>query len=106
MKIEYQVLAKDIRDQKYLPLLWIPLSNVCPSTLHIFLGLIDDLLKKIEKCAKYIDFLNKESSIYEKIQEVLRKHRIDKKAWFMTLTGRLFLHLIIRFYRQSCSKAY
>jgi hypothetical protein len=71
-------------NQNFLPALAILTENVSPSCLHIFLGVVTDIFKQLEIIAKQIDL-----SIYENIQEILSKYRIEKQAWYMCLTGEL-----------------
>lgn len=79
MAIEHMV---DKRYQKYRPVLKVPVDSAVPSTLHIFLGIVPDFLKKLEELAVEVD-----PEIIERMENVCRRHRINKRNNFQKFNG-------------------
>lgn len=86
MQIEYSI---DRRYQKFRPLMNIPLEMASPSTLHIPLGVGTDFVKQLIRLAKSIDSEQAPNSpsVAHKIEETLKSHRIERRAYFMEFTG-------------------
>ncbi|KAI1690564.1 hypothetical protein Ddc_24861 [Ditylenchus destructor] len=76
-------------DREYLPALSIPISNVVPSTLHIFLGLTVEYFKKLENIAMQISV-----ELYDQMQTILSRNRLERQRWFMCFTGNQVHKLI------------
>ncbi|KAI1695790.1 hypothetical protein Ddc_20965 [Ditylenchus destructor] len=76
-------------NRAYFPALSVSIDDAVPSTLHIFLGIATEYFKNIENLAKKIDV-----NIYDEIQTLLSKYRLDKQAWYMTFTGNQVHKLI------------
>jgi hypothetical protein len=68
--------------QKLSPALSIPVNHVVPSSLHIVLGLVEDIVGAIEICAKSIRM-----ELYLRIQSIFSKYRVERKAWYGKFNG-------------------
>jgi len=81
-------------NQKYLPLIEIPVHDISPSSLHIFLGVVVDVLVCLEKLAQEIGKIENFENIYQ-------KYRIEKKSVpFGTFNGTYYGFLICKNFRQ------
>lgn len=72
--------------QKFMPALKIPIDHIAPSTLHTFLGIGTAIFEAIEKEAKKVDEIHS-CHVFERIQEILLAHHIEKKAYYQVFTG-------------------
>lgn len=93
--------------QQHLPALTIPINEIVPSVLHIMLGLVSNLWQELENMAKSLDKERDQDSnlaemsetevkkvnaisesVFDKLQEVLISHGIDKSAYFNKFNGK------------------
>jgi hypothetical protein len=69
--------------QKFRPMLEIEVSDIVPSSLHTFLGVGTNAIDKLEELATKTD-----PAIYNEIQEIFRRHHVDKQAYFNKYHGK------------------
>jgi len=67
------------RSQAFEPLFNVKVSNVVPSTLHIFLGVVPDTIHQLKVDGSVID--------PKLIDDVFAQHGFEAAAWHQTFTG-------------------